>query len=131
MANATCIYCGEKSEFFCDFMIGYDIETTESGLLSLRTRRFTCDAPLCEKHRKQQGVIFAHGKQGFADTIDWCMCHVAEPDWGHEKSLSNINSRSRMLINESQARIIRHNHYNRVSGLHIVKPMQPDLFGVH
>ena len=57
----TCYYCDRPATLLCDFDIG-------SGK--------TCNRPVCELHGTKVGVSFASGKDGWADTVDYCRAHM-------------------------------------------------------
>lgn len=95
-----CIYCGEKAEYLCDFKIGYDREV--NPIYKSSKQAFTCDAPLCERHRVNQCVIDIKGVHigECYETIDHC-CN------GHEYS------HKLKPMTYEQAHKLRLEHYSR------------------
>jgi hypothetical protein len=77
----SCICCGGRAEWLCDFAIGWPIAghfedgtpytgRDEGGTFPLP---FTCDAPLCDACRRRVGWI--RNKQ-FSSTVDYCPIHA-------------------------------------------------------
>ncbi len=95
-----CVFCGEKAEYMCDFKIGYDKNVD----LFYRSsdQAFTCDAPLCERHRVSRSTINIKGLHlgEHQETIDYC-CR------GHDKY------KKLKPMTPDQANKIRLEHYVR------------------
>ena len=79
--NEPCIYCGERSVLYCDFLLGFT-DPDGDGLFSFEGEHvlLRCDAPLCLVHATRMGRIHASGKGGFTDTIDHCIGHGGDDD---------------------------------------------------
>lgn len=88
--DETCAYCELQAAYRCDFAIGGRIAGfIRSGPIDRKAfiaicdanqPMYRCDMPLCEDHRVRVGAIFAHGTQGYHDTIDRCPEHLGASD---------------------------------------------------
>lgn len=78
-----CISCGGRSEWLCDFHLGWPIAghakdgTPLTGTLpdGSPPLPFTCDAPLCNACRRYQYMFHASGRGGWSESVDYCPIH--------------------------------------------------------
>jgi hypothetical protein len=85
--NAPCVICGRPSTHLCDYKIGAPIggyvregrvdQNRFRAVMDAKRPMFSCDAPLCEDHATNAGIIHASGKDGFTMTVDYCPIHAA------------------------------------------------------
>lgn len=96
----VCVFCGEKAEYLCDFKIGYDKNI--DPLYKSSDQAFTCDAPLCDRHRINLNIINIKGLHlgEHYDTIDYCCI-------GHDRY------KKPKPMTWDQANKIRLEHYSR------------------
>lgn len=72
MADDTCLWCGAPATHYCDSLIGCERRASDKTLIT--GEGFTCDAPMCEAHRKQVGHVAM--SEGPHDTMDVCPAHA-------------------------------------------------------
>ena len=106
--NDRCLICGAHAEFLCDAVIGIepvlDSDGSATDKISLSSRQWTCDAPVCRDHSTRVGHICW-------DSIDHCKYHIDYPDRritdiiipedGIDRKRRNIHAamrRARMII---------------------------------
>lgn len=102
--NKSCIHCGEPAEYLCDYIIGFN--SSNGRYLKHFESIFTCDAPLCKRHRIKKGEYHFSGEAPCFDTKDFCCSHHS-----HDEKLKPISIQ--------QAKDIRENHYFKCHGTRI------------
>jgi hypothetical protein len=87
--RSSCYHCGTPATLLCDFILGYE------GSVSLDSRVFTCDRPLCRRCADSDDPIFFCGKEGGVVVKDYCKDHAP------------FDERRPRVITEAEAEAIR------------------------
>lgn len=68
-----CLWCDREAVAFCDAALGQTMQDCQGRKVwTLEAPFFTCDAPICDEHRKVTGFLCGADP----DTFDRCPCHA-------------------------------------------------------